>query len=140
MLTMYHDQGQIAMKLMGFDRGVTLFGGFPSRSARQRTAPPTTSQARELRQSAPAAPRCCSRQRWRRRRCRLESALRNDSGQETLRMNPGLLVRFLSVIGVVALLVSGSASAAEVHVMISAGFYRSMPSWARRSSARAATA
>jgi 4-hydroxythreonine-4-phosphate dehydrogenase len=28
-LTMYHDQGQIAMKLMGFDRGVTLVGGFP---------------------------------------------------------------------------------------------------------------
>jgi 4-hydroxythreonine-4-phosphate dehydrogenase len=28
-LTMYHDQGQIAMKLMGFDRGVTLMGGFP---------------------------------------------------------------------------------------------------------------
>jgi 4-hydroxythreonine-4-phosphate dehydrogenase len=28
-LTMYHDQGQIAMKLMGFDRGVTLIGGFP---------------------------------------------------------------------------------------------------------------
>jgi len=28
-LTMYHDQGQIAMKLMGFDRGVTLLGGFP---------------------------------------------------------------------------------------------------------------
>lgn len=27
-LTMYHDQGQIAMKLMGFDRGVTLVGGF----------------------------------------------------------------------------------------------------------------
>jgi 4-hydroxythreonine-4-phosphate dehydrogenase len=26
---MYHDQGQIAMKLMGFDRGVTLLGGFP---------------------------------------------------------------------------------------------------------------
>jgi 4-hydroxythreonine-4-phosphate dehydrogenase len=25
----YHDQGQIAMKLMGFDRGVTLLGGFP---------------------------------------------------------------------------------------------------------------
>ena len=25
---MYHDQGQIAMKLMGFDRGVTLLGGF----------------------------------------------------------------------------------------------------------------
>ncbi|HEY7383330.1 MAG TPA: 4-hydroxythreonine-4-phosphate dehydrogenase PdxA [Beijerinckiaceae bacterium] len=28
-LTMYHDQGQIAMKLMGFDKGVTLIGGFP---------------------------------------------------------------------------------------------------------------
>ena len=28
-VTMYHDQGQIAMKLIGFDRGVTLLGGFP---------------------------------------------------------------------------------------------------------------
>jgi 4-hydroxythreonine-4-phosphate dehydrogenase len=28
-LTMYHDQGQIAIKLMGFDRGVTLLGDFP---------------------------------------------------------------------------------------------------------------
>jgi 4-hydroxythreonine-4-phosphate dehydrogenase len=28
-LTMYHDQGQIAMKLVGFDRAVTLLGGFP---------------------------------------------------------------------------------------------------------------
>ena len=27
-LSMYHDQGQIAMKLIGFDRGVTLIGGF----------------------------------------------------------------------------------------------------------------
>lgn len=26
-LTMFHDQGQIAMKLMGFDRGVTMAGG-----------------------------------------------------------------------------------------------------------------
>lgn len=26
--TMYHDQGQIAMKLMGFDQGVTLLGGY----------------------------------------------------------------------------------------------------------------
>ena len=26
---MYHDQGQIAMKLMGFDRGVTMLGGLP---------------------------------------------------------------------------------------------------------------
>ena len=28
-VTMYHDQGQIAMKLTGFDRGVTVFGGVP---------------------------------------------------------------------------------------------------------------
>jgi 4-hydroxy-L-threonine phosphate dehydrogenase PdxA len=28
-LTMYHDQGQIAMKLMGFERGVTVHGGLP---------------------------------------------------------------------------------------------------------------
>ena len=26
--TMYHDQGQIAIKLMGFDQGVTLSGGY----------------------------------------------------------------------------------------------------------------
>jgi 4-hydroxythreonine-4-phosphate dehydrogenase len=26
---MYHDQGQIAMKLIGFDHGVTLHGGLP---------------------------------------------------------------------------------------------------------------
>lgn len=28
-LTMFHDQGQIAMKLLGFEAGVTLMGGFP---------------------------------------------------------------------------------------------------------------
>jgi len=28
-VTMYHDQGQITMKLMGFDRGVTVLGGLP---------------------------------------------------------------------------------------------------------------
>ena len=28
-VTMYHDQGQIAMKLMGFQRGVTVGGGLP---------------------------------------------------------------------------------------------------------------
>ena len=28
-LSMYHDQGQIAVKLIGFDRGVTLLGGYP---------------------------------------------------------------------------------------------------------------
>jgi len=28
-MTMYHDQGQIAMKLIGFDRGVTLIANYP---------------------------------------------------------------------------------------------------------------
>lgn len=28
-ITMYHDQGQIAVKLMGFERGVSLLGGLP---------------------------------------------------------------------------------------------------------------
>jgi 4-hydroxythreonine-4-phosphate dehydrogenase len=28
-VTLYHDQGQIAMKLMGFERGVTVQGGLP---------------------------------------------------------------------------------------------------------------
>jgi 4-hydroxythreonine-4-phosphate dehydrogenase len=28
-VTMYHDQGQIAMKLIGFSRGVTVQGGLP---------------------------------------------------------------------------------------------------------------
>ena len=28
-VTMYHDQGQIAMKLMGFERGVTILAGLP---------------------------------------------------------------------------------------------------------------
>lgn len=28
-VTMYHDQGQIALKLMGFDKGVTIQGGLP---------------------------------------------------------------------------------------------------------------
>ena len=28
-ITMYHDQGQIAMKLLGFERGVTVHGGLP---------------------------------------------------------------------------------------------------------------
>jgi 4-hydroxythreonine-4-phosphate dehydrogenase len=29
-VTMYHDQGQIAMKLLGFERGVTVSGGLPA--------------------------------------------------------------------------------------------------------------
>ncbi|MBY6206372.1 MULTISPECIES: 4-hydroxythreonine-4-phosphate dehydrogenase PdxA [Halomonas] len=28
-VTMYHDQGQIAIKMLGFDRGVTILGGLP---------------------------------------------------------------------------------------------------------------
>jgi molybdate transport system substrate-binding protein len=39
-------------------------------------------------------------------------------------MKPMLPVRWLSRLGVAAMLVSGAASAADVHVMISAGFYR----------------
>jgi molybdate transport system substrate-binding protein len=38
-------------------------------------------------------------------------------------MKPGSLVRWLSITGVAVLLMSGAASAADVHVMISAGFY-----------------
>jgi len=38
-------------------------------------------------------------------------------------MKPRSLVRFLSMIGLVALAISGPASAADVRVMISAGFY-----------------
>ena len=39
-------------------------------------------------------------------------------------MNARSLARWLATIGAAALLVQGSASAAEVHVMISAGFYQ----------------
>ena len=27
---MYHDQGQVAVKLLGFERGVTVAGGLPA--------------------------------------------------------------------------------------------------------------
>jgi molybdate transport system substrate-binding protein len=39
-------------------------------------------------------------------------------------MRPGSLARWLSTFGVISLLMSGAASAADVHVMISAGFYQ----------------
>src|ERR1700688_2958723 len=38
-------------------------------------------------------------------------------------MKPRSLVRWLSMVGVAALLMVGAASAADVHVIISAGFY-----------------
>src|SRR5438874_9350828 len=38
-------------------------------------------------------------------------------------MKPGSLARWLSTLGVVALLTAGAASAADVHVIISAGFH-----------------
>jgi 4-hydroxythreonine-4-phosphate dehydrogenase len=44
-VSMYHDQGQIAMKLMGFDSGVTLHGGLPCPSPRARAAALSTSSA-----------------------------------------------------------------------------------------------
>ena len=28
-VSMYHDQGQIALKILGFDKGVTVHGGMP---------------------------------------------------------------------------------------------------------------
>src|SRR5438309_637282 len=39
-------------------------------------------------------------------------------------MKPRSLARWVSQLGVVALLITGAASAADIHVMISAGFYR----------------
>ena len=39
-------------------------------------------------------------------------------------MKPRLLARRVSQLGVVALFITGAASAADIHVMISAGFYR----------------
>ena len=70
-LTMYHDQGQIAMKLLGFDRGVTLLVGSSSPCARQHMARPTTSPARVLPTRVPPAPPSCSRPRWLRGKCSL---------------------------------------------------------------------
>jgi hypothetical protein len=54
-------------------------------------------------------------------------------------MKPTSLVRRLSMIGVAALLAVRAASAADVQVMISSGFYGGMLSWVRLSSARAVT-
>lgn len=50
-VTMYHDQGQIAMKMMGFERGVTACR---CRSRRPPTALPMTSSAR----ASPGSTRC----------------------------------------------------------------------------------
>jgi 4-hydroxy-L-threonine phosphate dehydrogenase PdxA/uncharacterized membrane protein YsdA (DUF1294 family) len=36
-VTMYHDQGQIALKMRGFERGAAVDGGFPTRSRPVRT-------------------------------------------------------------------------------------------------------
>ena len=52
-LTMYHDQGQIAMKLIGFDRGVTMLGGYPF-----PICTPAHGTAYDI------AGRCCSRSAW----------------------------------------------------------------------------
>jgi 4-hydroxy-L-threonine phosphate dehydrogenase PdxA len=48
-VTMYHDQGQIALKLLGFDRGVTLAGGLPAVITSQHppTEPPSISLEKE---------------------------------------------------------------------------------------------
>ena len=48
-VTMYHDQGQIAMKLMDFEHGVTVLGGLPEAGLRARQA------VRPRRQPPPSA-------------------------------------------------------------------------------------
>ncbi len=48
-VTMYHDQGQIGIKLMGFSRGVTVQGGLPVPITTRRTAPLSTSPSRPRR-------------------------------------------------------------------------------------------
>jgi 4-hydroxythreonine-4-phosphate dehydrogenase len=45
-VTMYHDQGQVAVKLLGFERGVTVQGGLPVPITHRRMAPLSTSPAR----------------------------------------------------------------------------------------------
>lgn len=46
-VTMYHDQGQIAMKLLGFERGSPFMAAFPIQSLRQPTGRLTISWARK---------------------------------------------------------------------------------------------
>src|SRR3954462_5722819 len=59
-------------------------------------------------------------------------------------MKPKLLARFLYIIGVLALAISGAASAADVRVLISAGFYGAYselaPAFERASGHRLVTA
>ena len=58
-LTMYHDQGQIATKLKGFNRGVTVTGRSRRQySRRPRTALRSTSSARASRPPARSSRRC----------------------------------------------------------------------------------
>ena len=45
-VTMYHDQGQIAMKIIGFDKGVTVQGGLPVVITTPPMEPRSTSPAR----------------------------------------------------------------------------------------------
>src|SRR6266487_7113951 len=47
-LSMYHDQGQIALKLLGFERGVTILGGLPVPIATPAHGLPTISPGAEL--------------------------------------------------------------------------------------------
>ena len=82
-LTMYHDQGQIAMKLIGFEAGVTLLGGFPSRSARRRTAPRMISRAKASPTSARAAMLCCLPRGWPTKAA--DSRIRRDNSEDVTR-------------------------------------------------------
>ena len=62
-LSMYHDQGQIAMKLMGFDRGVTLLGGFrfPICTPAHGTA---YDRQRNCLSRSDTGRHCCSQLKW----------------------------------------------------------------------------
>jgi 4-hydroxy-L-threonine phosphate dehydrogenase PdxA len=72
-VTMYHDQGQIAMKLLGFDRGVTVSGGLPVLSLPPLMGRPMTSPAKGLQTLAPFKPPYGLRSAWPRRRKEVET-------------------------------------------------------------------
>ena len=59
-VAMYHDQGQIATKLRGFNRGVTVTAGLERSSPRRPMAPPLTSSAR----ASPTPARLKRRSGW----------------------------------------------------------------------------
>lgn len=91
-LSMYHDQGQIATKLRGFNRGVTITAGLRTVFTPRPTAPRSTSSARGWPTPVPLSRRSCSRPRWplapdrpERRRSNLSFARTNNEETATER-------------------------------------------------------